>query len=303
MFTIKYKTISIALSLSLIVGISVLFVTDSIAQKMVSVSDNVIVVKKIVHEDPELTAQKIHSYQKQCTKAKELLYETTKIASVAPKPEDYTSIDEIRKFQNVTETEYFSGNRYARYEIGQKWLFSESQSKAKSPDDFDCSLKVEKYITGEIRTPNQIMHFTKYGNDQGKINVANQSAGHFERIQMPVVPKNAETITLEDTNHKCMQSIEIPKCFFKDMPIHVGSKRAVILQKTPPNKGVSKLYDDVSAMETQTALAAFGDGTMYRGSDFVALVHKFDSISIGKEIPENKFDLSMFKDYKIIKQN
>jgi hypothetical protein len=303
MFTTKYKIIAIALSLSLIVGISVLFVTDSSAQKMVPVSDNVIVVKKIVYHEPELTAQKIHSWQKQCRKAKEALYEATKIAAVAPKPEDNTSIDEIRKFQNVTLTEYFSGNRYARYEIGQKWLFSESPSKAKSPEDFDCSLKVEKYITGEIRTPNQIMHFTKYGNDQGKINVANQSAGHFERIQMPAVPKNAETITLENTNHKCMQSIEIPKCFFKDMPIHVSSKRAVILQSTAPQKGVSKLYDAVSEMEMPNALAGFGDGTVYRGSDFVASDHKFDSISIGKEIPENKFDLSMFKDYKIIKQN
>jgi hypothetical protein len=305
MLIVKPKHIAISIFLLLIIGAAVLYGTNSVAQKLTL--DNIILVKKIVHHDPELTAQKIHSYQKMCTNFKEKAYETTKIASVAPKPEDYTSIDEIRKFQNVTETEYFSGNRYARYEIGQKLVLSESQSKPKSPDEIDCSLKVEKYITGEIRTPNQFLQFSKTGNDQGKINVANLKAGLFERIQMPTVPKNVETITLENTNFKCMQSIEIPKCYFKDMPIHVGTKKAVILQITTPQKGVSKLYDALNEMETkmetQTALAAFGDGTMYRGSDFVALDRKFDSISIGKEIPESKFDMSMFKDYKIIKQN
>jgi hypothetical protein len=303
MCAVKPKTITISVALLLIIGTSVFYGTNSIAQKIFTTSDNIVLVKKIVYHDPELTAQKIHSYQKQCTKAKEALYETTKIASLAPKPEDYTSIDEIRKFQNVTETEYFSGNRYARYEIGQKLVLSESQSKLKSPDEFDCSLKVEKYITGEIRTPNQSLHFSKTGNDQGKINVANLKAGLFERIQIPTVPKNVETITLENTNFKCIQSIEIPKCFYKDMPIHVGTKKAVILQTTPPQKSVSKLYDAVSEMEMPNALAGFGDGTVYRGGDFVASDRKFDSISIGKEIPESKFDMSMFKDYKIIKQN
>lgn len=299
----KEKTITISVALLLIIGTSLFYGKNSIAQKISTTSDNIIIVRKIIHHDPELTAQKIHSYQKQCTKAKEALYETTKIATIAPKPEDYTSIDEIRKFQNVTETEYFSGNRYARYEIGQKLVLSEVQFKPKSPDEFDCSLKVEKYITGEIRTPNQSLQFSKTGNDQGKINVLNVRADLFEKIQIPAVPKNTETITLDNTNYKCIQSIEIPKCFFKDMPIHAGSKRAVILQKTTPKKGVSKLYDAISEMEIPNALAGFGDGTVYRGGDFVASDHKFDSISIGKEIPESKFDLSTFKDYKIINQN
>lgn len=303
MFAIKSKAITIAVFLLLIMGLLALFGTNSIAQKLFPTSDNIVLVKKIVYHDSELTTQKIHSWQQQCAKAKMALYESTKIASLAPRSEDNTSIDEIRKFQNVTETEYFSGNRYARYEMGQKLLFSESQSKTKSPDDFDCSLKVEKYIAGEIRTPNQSIHFSKSGNDQGKINVANLRAGLFERVQMPSAPRNSETITIENTNQKCIKNLENPKCFFKVMPIHSGSKKEIILQKIQLEEGISKMNDATNKIEIANLLGGFGDGAVFRASDFIASDHKFESISIGKEISESKFDMSMFKDYKVIKQN
>jgi hypothetical protein len=300
MLILKHKSFAISFFLLLIVGASVLYGTNSIAQKIFTSSGNIVLVKKIVYNEPERAVDLISETQKYCTKLKEESYASTKLPSLAPSPDDYTNIDDIRKFQNVTVTEYFRGSSYAKYETGQEWLHSESQAIIKNPDEFDCSLKINKFLRGEIRTPTQKITFSKYNNNQGKIEIVNFPTNFFERIQIPKLPQNLETIKVDNSNIECSTNRESINCYYKDMPIHLGSKKLVILQTKLLEKGVNVMNDSI--LYSDVGLLRFATKPNVHVRDVVK-IEKLDSFILGKDISDTKFDISTFKDYKIIHKN
>lgn len=300
MLSANHKTIAAPVFLLLIIGALALFGTNSVAQKKIIVLDNIVVTKKIVYSNSDRAIDFISETQKFCTKLKEESYASTKLPLLAPRTEDYTKTDEIKKFQNATVTEYFRGTSYAKYEVGQEWLPSESQAKKQNPDEFDCSLKVNKFFKGEIRTPTQKLSFSKYNDEQGKVEVSSLSVGLFERIQIPKLPQNLEPIKVNNIDVECLTNRESVNCYFKNIPVHLATKKLVILQTKLLDRGVNALNDSLFYSD----LGLFKQAS--KPDVHVRDLHKsdkFDSISIGKEIPDSKFDMSMFKDFKIIYKN
>jgi hypothetical protein len=301
MLAINPKTITISVVLLLIIGTSVFYGTNSIAQKKIfTTSDNIVLVKKIVYNEPEKAADFISEWQKYCTKLKEDSYASTKLPFLAPLPEDSTNIEEIKKFQNATVTEYFRGTSYAKYSVGQEWLHAESQSKIKNPDEFDCALKINKFVKGEIRTPTQKIEFSKYNDEQGKVEIVNYPIGIYDRIQIPKLPPNLEIIKVGNANTECYTNKEAGKCYFKDLSVHGGTKKLVILQTNLLEKGINPMNDSI--LYGDPFLVKFASKPNVHIRD-VSKIEKFESIEVGKEISEKIFDMSMFKGFKIINKN
>jgi hypothetical protein len=265
-------------------------------------ADNIIVVKKHVYNDPQLAVQKTHAYQKQCTTIKEALYESTKHASAAPKNGDYLSLEEIAKLHNVTVTEYFRGSDYARYESGQTWdiSFQNTEQNKLKDDEIYCRILPKQFTKGEIRTATQAITFNKTDNEQGVVEVRQMRSGLLEMIKPPVLAKDLVVQKVNNKNTECLSKPELLDCYFKDMPVHSGTKKLVVLESKRPAKGLNKMIDAFSNMTIPNLGAGFGDGTVFKADDFYK-IYEHISVSVGKEISNNKFEIPEFaKSYKIV---
>jgi hypothetical protein len=299
-----FKNKRLAFATSLLMVALVLPMTNVHAETNFTLPDNIVVVKKHVYNDPELTAQKTHSWQKQCAKLKEGLYETTKHPSAAPKEADYLSLDKIRQLHDVTVTEYFRGNDYARYEVGQTWHVSfqnTEQEKLKEAEIY-CRIVPKQFTQGEIRTANERISFHKTGNDPGVVEMSQVRPELMAIIKPPFLAKDLVAQKIRNGKAECLSKPELPDCYFKDIPIHPGTKKLVVAESKLPAKGLNKGMDAVLEMQIPNLLAGFGEGTIFKGSDY-AKIYENISVTVGKEISNKQFELPDYaKDYKIIRK-
>jgi hypothetical protein len=265
-------------------------------------ADNIIIVKKHVYNDPQLTAQKTHAWQKQCTTMKEALYASTKQVSAATKNGDYLTLEEIEKLHNVTVTEYFKGNDYARYESGQTWdiSFQNTEQNKLKDDEIYCRIVPKQFTKGEIRTATQAITFHKTDNEQGIVEVRQLRPVLLEMIKSPVIAKDLVVQKVKNTNTECLSKPDLLDCYFKDIPVHAGTKKMVVLESKRPAKGLNKMIDAFGEMTIPNLGAGFGDGTAFKADDFYKIYENI-SVSVGKEISNNKFEIPEFaKSYKIV---
>lgn len=274
----------------------------SSAQKSGATQDNIIVFKKHVYNDPQLSAQKTHAWQKQCTKAKEVLFLSTKQESAAPKNGDYLSLDAISKLHSVTVTEYFRGKDYARYESGQTWdvSFQNTEQNKLKDSEIYCRIVPKQFTKGEIRTATQTIVFRKTEGDQGVVEVRQTPPGLLDMIKTPVLAKDLVIQKVNNGSIECLSKPELTDCYLKDIPVHLGTKRVVVVESKRPAKGLNKSIDAIAEMTISNLGVGFGDGTVFKADDYYK-VYENISVAVGKEIPNNKFEIPDFaKDYKII---
>jgi hypothetical protein len=299
---LKNKTFAFAVFLLILIVAMTMTSMNSNAQKNTNTLNNIVVVKKHVYNDPKLTAQKTYAWQKQCTSAKEALYAATKQAAAAPKDGDYLSIDEITKLHNVTVTEYFRGNDYARYEVGQTWdvSFQNTEQNKLKDSEIYCRIIPKQFTKGEIRTAAQTITFHKTDNEQGVVEVRQMRPGLLEMIKLPVLAKDLVVQKVKNANTECLSKPELSDCYFKDIPIHSGTKKVVVVESKRPAKGLNKSIDATADMTISNLGAGFGDGTVFKADDYYK-VYENISVTVGKEISNSKFEIPDFaKDYKTV---
>jgi hypothetical protein len=300
----KNKILASFSLLSLSIAAMLMPLTSSPAETKLTLLDNIVLVKKHVYNDPELTAQKTHSFQKQCTKMKEALYETTKQASAAPKEGDYLSLDKIRQLHDVTVTEYFRGTDYARYEVGQTWdvSFQTNEQNKLKEEEIYCRIAPKQFTKGEIRTASEKITFHKTGNDPGVVEVSQMRPELMAIIKPPYLAKDLVAQKIKNGKAECLSKPELLDCYFKDIPIHTGTKKLVVAESKLPAKGLNKGMDAILEMQIPNMLAGFGDGTIFKAGDY-AKIYENISVTVGKEISNKQFELPDFaKDYKIIRK-
>ena len=297
------KIINFAKSSIMLVVATIAFSTSAQAQKNTVLPDNIVIVKKQVYSDPVNTAQKTQAYQKICTTLKEGSYATTKLPPLAPKEGDYLSLDEISKFHNVTVTEYLSGSNYARYEEGQTWNFSigKEEKERLGETEFYCRMVPQKFIMGEIRTKTQLITFGKYGDKEGVVTVYSKPEGLSSFIKLPKMLPDLLPQKIRNSNIECLSRPDIPDCYLKDMPVHIGSKKQVVVETKRPARGTSKLMDAMGDMVLPIDGRLAGN-VVFKALDFL-MIYENVSVSVGKEIPNSKFEIPEFaKNYKMVKK-
>lgn len=303
-YTLKTKIMYAATLLTVLVVAILCFSTYAHAQKNTVLPDNVVIVKKHVYNDPSNTAQKTQHLQKICTTFKEAGYATSKDPSYAPKEGDYLSIEEILKHHKVTVTEYFSGTNYARYEEGQTWNSSVEQEERERlrETEFYCRMVPQKFTKGEIRTKTQLISFGKYGDKEGNVTIHNRSEEASSFSKPPKMLPNLLPQKIRNSNIECLSRPDIPDCYLKDMPVHIGSKKAVTVETKRPARGASKLMDAMDDMVLPNWGAIVGDGVIVKALDFL-MIYENVSVSVGKEISNSKFEIPEFaKNYKMVKK-
>ncbi len=296
---LENKILALTVSLLLVMNIP-----NSHAEQSLTLVDIIVVVKKHVYNDPERTAQKTHAFQKQCTTAKEALYATTKHLSAAPKEGDYLSLEQIRQLHHVTVTEYFRGTDYARYEEGQTWdvSFQNNAQNKQKDEEFYCRIIPKKFTKGEIRTASESINFHQTGNDPGVVELRKMRPELLAMIKLPFMAKDLVMQKVKNSHVECLSKPDLPFCYLKEIPIHTGTKKVVVVESKHLAKGINKGADAIDEMVIGNLLAGFGDGTVFYAGDF-AKIYENVSVAVGKEIPNKIFEIPDFaKGYQIIQK-
>jgi hypothetical protein len=300
----KNKITAFAILILLSIAGLILMITNSSAQKNTASTDNIVVVKKHKYNNLMLAAKQFQAFQKVCTIFKEAGYKDMGLAMYASRNGEYLNLDEISKLDDITVTEYFRGTDYARYEEGQTWepSFKTAEQKNAPETTFDCRMIPKRIAKAEIRTLNQHMLISNLANDENglvNINVVNQpnlAQGYSKKK----LPNNLTAEKIPNSNFECLSSPAILPCYFKDVPIHAGTNREVVLQSKVPAKGLSPMFDASSNMPVPILDVIEKDA--YKTGDIVK-IYEHVSVLVGKEIPNNKFEIPEFaKDYKVVKK-
>ena len=301
-FSFKHK-IFIFFILLLVSFVAILMTTtNSNAQKNMTSIDNIVVVKKYKYYDPVLAAKHFQAFQKVCTMVKEAGYKQSGQAVYTPRDGEYLTIDEIRKLDDITVTEYFRGTDYARYEEGQTWHPSfRTAEQINAPETtFDCRLLPKRVSKIEIRTSSEnILVDNLANNEQGLVTI-NSVPKSVNGYKLKNVPTNLVAEKLFNSNFECLSSPALLPCYFKDLPIHIGTNREVVLQSKIPEKGLNPMWDASSNLPVPV-LDVIEKG-VYKSGDIVKIYENV-SIHVGKEISNNKFEIPNFaKNYKLLRK-
>ena len=276
--------------------------SDSNAQKNMTSLDNIVVVKKHKYYDSVIAAKHFQAFQKVCTMAKEASYKQSGQAVYAPRDGEYLTIDEIRKLDDITVTEYFRGTDYARYEEGQTWHPSfRTAEQINAPETtFDCRLLSKRVAKIEIRTSSEnILVDNLANNEQGLvaiISVPKSVRGYKQKN----VPDNLVAEKLFNSNFECLSSPALIPCYFKDLPVHIGTNKEVVLQSKIPAKGLNPMWD--ASNNLPVPVLDVIEKNVYKAGD-ISKIYENISIQVGKEISNKKFEVPDFaKKYKFLRK-
>jgi hypothetical protein len=300
-FSFKHKIFIFFILLLSIVAI-LMTTTNSNAQKNLTSLDNIVVIKKYKYYDSDLASKHFQAFQKVCTMVKEAGYKQSGQAVYAPRDGEYLTIDEIRKLDDITVTEYFRGTDYARHEEGQTWhpSFLTTEQKNAPETTFDCRLLPKRVSKIEIHTTNEnILVDNLANNEQGLVTI-NSVPKSIRGYKLKNVPANLVAEKLFNSNFECLSSPALLPCYFKDLPIHIGTNREVVLQSKIPEKGLNPMWDASSNLPVPV-LDVIEKG-VYKSGDIVKIYENI-SIHVGKEISNNKFEIPNFaKNYKLLRK-
>lgn len=266
----------------------------------IPLADNIIVIKKHKYNNVELATKHLQAFQKVCTMVKEAAYKESGQSIYAPREGEYLSISEISKLDNVIITEYFRGTDYARYEEGQTWhpSFRTTEQKNAPEKTFDCRLLPKRIANVEIRTlTNTIIVNNLANNEQGLVTVESVPTG-VKGYKLKKLANNLNPEKITNSNFECLSNPALPPCYFKDIPVHLGTNREVVLKSKIPAKGLNPMLDMTSNLPVPVLDVIEKD--VYKAGD-IAKIHENISVIVGKEISNNKFEIPDFaKNYKVI---
>ena len=301
-FSYKNKIFVFILLISLSIVAILLTATNSNAQKNLTSLDNIVVIKKYKYYDSVLAAKHFKAFQKVCTMVKEAGYKQSGNAVYAPRDGEYLTIDEIRKLDDITVTEYFRGTDYARYEEGQTWhpSFRTAEQKNAPETTFDCRLLPKRVSKIEIRTSSENTLIDNLANNEQGLITINSVSKLVRGYKQKNIQDNLVAEKLFNSNFECLSSPALVPCYFKDLPIHIGTNKEVVLQSKIPAKGFNPMWDASSNLPVPV-LDVIEKG-VFKSGDIVKIYENI-SVHVGKEIANNKFEIPDFaKNYKLLRK-
>jgi hypothetical protein len=263
-------------------------------------ADNIVIVKKHKYDNPLIAAKQLQAFQRVCTMIKEAGYKESGQAVYAPRNGEYLTIDEIIKLDDITVTEYFKGTDYARYEEGQTWhpSFRTTEQKKAPETTFDCRMLPKRIANVEIRTLNQNILISNLANNELGLVTISTMPKSVTGYKSKKIPSNLIAEKLSNSNSECLSNPALTSCYFKDIPVHQGTNREVVLQSKTPAKGLNPILDMTNNLPVPVLDVIEKD--VYKAGD-IAKIYENISVTVGKEISNNKFEVPEFaKNYKII---
>jgi hypothetical protein len=263
-------------------------------------ADNIVIVKKHRYNNSLLAAKQLQAFQRVCTMIKEAGYKESGQAVYAPRNGEYLTIDEIIRLDDITVTEYFRGTDYARYEEGQTWhpSFRTTEQKNAPETTFDCRMLPKRIANVEIRTLNQNILISNLANNELGLVTINSIPKSVTGYKSKKILSNLIAEKLSSSNLECLSNPALTSCFFKDIPVHQGTNREVVLQSKIPANGLNPMLDMTSNLPVPALDIIEKD--VYKAGDMAKIYFNI-SVNVGKEISNNKFEIPEFaKNYKIV---
>lgn len=220
-----------------------------------SQQDNIIVIRKEVYAYPD-GGLSLLGMQKTCTGLKQALFAQTGDAKYAPLPEDVSTLEDMRKLQDITITEYYSGNSYAKYINGFEfvqadWKMGDGKGDAPVNDSkYNCGFKTSLVKHVEISTPEKYILINTGSKDSESNVIYEKKSLTISKFKPPLrkLVKDLQTYKLPNSNRECLSKPGMVRCIFKEIPIHLGTDLEVVVHDFIPKSGEDSLWDSMMAI-------------------------------------------------------
>lgn len=244
--------------------------------------DNIVVVRKVAYTFEDGGKHEL-GVQERCRTYKATNLEMTGNSKYAPLPEDTSTLEDVRKLQNITITEYYSGSNYARHTTGyERSRVQKLLSENGAAVEFDCSIKSAAVNEIAIVTADNQIEFSQYNNDQ-----PHRRIDPIKAIGVKSLPKLAKDLIvykIPNSKQECLisESLPVGHCLFKESPIHVGTTRKVNIHTIP--------FPESAADNEPLKFLSTDESNPYR-MKHLAKTETFVSVEVGKSIPASVFKI------------
>lgn len=254
---------------------------DAMSGKLTAV-DNVVVVQKQIYKFTDGGKNEL-GIQKHCRESKAIRFEMTGNSMYAPLPEDTSTLEDVRKLQDITITEYYSGKNYAKYTTGHERSRDQKYSWVNGATvEFDCSIKSAAVNKVVIETADNQYEYSQYDNKQTTNRI--DPIRSNDKKSLPKLHKDLIVYKIPNSKQECLvsESLLVGSCLFKDSPVHIGTARKLSIHTIPfpedaaDNEPVKYLVTDAS--------------NPYRNK-YIAKTEVFVSVEVDKAIPASVFKI------------
>ena len=263
--------------------------------------DNITVIRKQVYTYPE-GGKDLLEHQWICNGLKKASYEQFKTAKFAPLPEDVSTLEDVRKLQNITITEYYSGTNYARYEEGFEYSLANPETSIGDKDGasskFNCGLQPTLHRAVFIETPKQSINIQEVNGKSKVVKIRNKSQTSLDGYGPSTrLDKNLAVYKLPSTMQECLAGDECGgSCYFKDIPIHPGTDRKVEVADVMFKTGKCSMIEN----STNTRMTPFDTELGPVLARHMAKSTENVSIQVGKAISASIFEIPEYaKNYPV----
>lgn len=281
--------------------VSILFNNFSFAASGVDSNPTIAIVKKLKYANEEQTVHYLMQVQDLCLQTKIGLYQQRGI-TYSPNPKEKLSAEDIIKLLDVKIEEYFKNNKYAIIESGKNISFDHLiNHNKKDLDSFVCEFYAPAYFSIEIIQPDKRIISSWYEDINAKnhegLNQINSIPALLQKYKSKKVAiPFSKIVNVKNTNYKCGWDSIAQSCYLTDFPIHPGTDRYVVVETGVPTLSLFK--KPVNSDNN----AAFNPFDMLYALDKLNTIQENISIIIGKNIPDDKFEIPKeAKNFKTIR--
>jgi hypothetical protein len=274
-----------------------LFAATLFAATPASQSSNVSVVRQQKFKYPSESIGVLMHAQHFCVSLKKAAYEQMGKQYTPPPSETLTARD-ITALFDIKVEEHFQGTDYARIDSGRRMDFKKFVDDTKSNADIEklnCKIASTPFtiITIEKLDKHITIQTTKDGG-QVEINEIPKHLHQYRTVETPF--EFVKVLDVNRSKYKCGLNENMQWCYLKDLQVHPGTGKRVVVQIIAPEPG-SK-HDDPLNAERDAFYDPF-KGTV-RGA-YLMMIEDNVSITVGEPIPADKFEIPDFaKNFKII---
>lgn len=257
-------------------------------------STNITLVRKQKLMYPTESIGVIMFSQNDCLTSKIGYLKEVKKQGYVPSAEEVLTPAQIEPYFDVTIEEYFQGTDYARVESGRTILRAKDPFVAmpvEDPSAWNCAYKVVEYKDVQIRRLNKGIHvYTGRDGESGRVEVTHIPPENQEK-RMPWTTKGLQKIEIDipGSTYKCSLHVDTMGCYYRDMPVHLGTKQPIQLQwRVPP---IGSKFEVKLDHERDKRFEPY-PGTMRGGG--LPKIEEFVSMKVGEAISEDKFEIPAF---------
>jgi hypothetical protein len=289
------------LTLSLIFGliacekITVEAATAKPASAANSASTNIAIVKKQKLKYQSESVGVLMHGQDFCVSLKKGLYEQSG-KPYTPSREETLTAEQIIALFDVKVEEYFKDTHYARIESGRKIDFEKFIDDSKdgsNPERLNCKIPTVQYTVISIEKLDKSI--TIQATKDGGLVEAVDIPKDLQKYRTKETPfEFVKILDVNNSKYKCGLNENMQLCYLKDMQVHPGTGKYVVVQIIAPEPGSKhdeKLYPERDAFYDPFKGTARAAG--------MPTIEENVSIVVGEAISDDKFEIPAFaKNYK-----